>query len=191
MLVALVVVGIAVALLLLYGAVAFNALVRMRNECDQAFADIDVELKRRHDLIPNLIETVKGYAGHERQVLENVTEARSRAVSASGPEAQARADSALGGALRQLFAVAENYPELKADRNFRELQGELADTEDRIESARQFYNASVREMNVSVESFPSSVIARLTNMPRREFFELAEPTQSEAPQVSFGRSRRS
>ena len=191
MLVAILVLGVAMALLLLYGVVAFNALVRMRNECDQAFSDINVQLKRRHDLIPNLVETVKGYAGHERQVLENVTEARSRAVSASGPEARAEAESGLGGALRQLFAVAESYPELKADRNFRELQRELTDTEDGIQSARQSYNVSVREMNVRVQSFPSSVIARATKMRRREFFELAEPAQSEVPQASFTRSRRS
>ena len=190
MLVAIVVLGVAMALLLLYGVVAFNALVRMRNECDQAFSDIDVQLKRRHDLIPNLVETVKGYAGHERQVLENVTEARSRAVSASGPEAQAKAESGLGGALRQLFAVAESYPDLKADRNFRELQRELTDMEDGIQRARQSYNASVQEMNVRVESFPSSLIARVTEMRRREFFELAGRAESQVPEVSFTRSRR-
>lgn len=185
MVIAIIVLGIAVALLLLYGVVAFNALVRMRNECDQAFSNIDVQLKRRHDLIPNLVETVKGYAGHERQALENVTAARSRAVGASGPEAQAKAEGALGGALRQLFAVAENYPELKADRNFRELQSELTDTEDQIQSARQSYNASVREMNTMVASFPSRVIARLTKIGQRGFFELAEPAEAEVPQVSF------
>ena len=186
-----IVLGIAAALLVLYAVVAYNALVRMRNECDQAFSDIEVQLKRRHDLIPNLVETVKGYAGHERQVLENVTEARRRAVSASGPEARAGAESALGGAVRQLFAVAENYPELKADRNFRELQQELRDTEDRIQTARQSYNADVREMNVKIESFPSSVIARMTTIRRRTFFELEERVEAELPQVSFPRPRRS
>jgi len=185
-------VGIVLALLLLYGVLAFNRLVRMRNECDQAFSDIEVHLKRRHDLVPNLVETVKGYAGHERQVLENVTEARSAAIVASDPESRARAESGLGGALRQLLAVAENYPELKADRNFRELQTQLTDTEDQIQRARQSFNASVREMNVMVQSFPSSAVARMARIEKRGFFELEEPSHGDLPSVSFpGPSARS
>jgi LemA protein len=185
MLVAIIVVGIAVALLFLYGVVAFNALVRMQNQCDQAFSDIEVQLKRRHDLIPTLVETVKGYAAHERQVLESVTVARSTAVAASGPEARGEAESTLDSALRRLFAVAENYPELKADRSFRELQRELTDTENRIEDARRSYNVSVRDMNIRVASLPSRIVARIARIRTREFFEVAEPADSEAPSVSF------
>jgi LemA protein len=185
MLVAIIVVVVVVALLLLYGVVTFNALVRMANECDQSFSDIEVQLKRRHDLIPNLVETVKGYAAHERQVLDNVTVARSAAVSASGPQARARAEGMLEGALRQLFAVAESYPELKADRNFRELQKDLTDTEDRIQQARQSYNASVRDLNIRIASLPSRIVARIGGMRAREFFELEEAADREAPSVSF------
>jgi LemA protein len=175
-----------VVLLVLYAVVTFNGLIRLRNQAEEAFSDIDVQLKRRHDLIPNLVETVKGYATHERQVFENVTAARSNAVAAQGPEAQAQAENQLTGALRQLFAVAENYPDLKASTNFLELQNELTDTEDKIQASRRFYNMTVRDLNVKVQQFPSSVVARFANAQEREFFEMDEPGDRAVPSVSFG-----
>jgi LemA protein len=184
--IALIVILVLVALLVVYAVITFNSLIRLRNQAEEAFSDIDVQLKRRHDLIPNLVETVKGYAAHERQVLENVTAARSNAVAAQGPEAQARAENALTGALRQLFAVAENYPDLKASRNFLELQNELTDTEDKIQAARRFYNMTVRDLNVKIEQFPSSIIARFANASQREFFELEDERDREVPTVTFG-----
>jgi LemA protein len=182
----LIVLIVLIALLVLYAVVTFNSLIRLRNQSQEAFSDIDVQLKRRHDLIPNLVETVKGYAAHERQVFENVTAARSAATAAHGPEAQAQAENQLTGALRQLFAVAENYPDLKANQNFLELQNELTDTEDKIQASRRFYNMTVRDLNTKVQQFPSSVIARFANAQEREFFELEEPTDREVPSVSFG-----
>ena len=175
-----------VALLVLYGIATYNRLVRLRTQSEEGFSDIDVQLKRRHDLIPNLVETVKGYAAHERQTFENVTAARSNAVAARGPEAQAQAENALTGALRQLFAVAEQYPDLKASQNFLELQDELTDTEDKIQAARRFYNMTVRDLNVKIDQFPSSAVAGFGNFQKREFFELEEPADREVPQVSFG-----
>ena len=183
--VAVIVIIAGAALLVLYGVLTYNGLVRMRNECDQRFSDIDVQLKLRHDLVPNLVETVRGYAAHERQTLENVTAARSAAVAAGGPSAQADAERGLSAALRQLFAVAENYPELRASSSFLELQHELAGIEDRIQDARRLYNASVADMNVRVASLPSRIIARIAGMRARDFFELDEPTDREAPSVSF------
>ena len=168
-----------------YGGLTFNSLVRMRNECDQLFSDIDVALKRRHDLIPNLVETVRGYATHEREVFEDVTAARSAAVAASGPAEQARTEAALTGVLARLMAVAENYPQLRANQNFLALQAELTATEDRIQRARQSYNASVRDMNVQVQSFPSSVVARIAKVTRRDFFEVAERADREASALAF------
>lgn len=173
-----------VALLALYGVLTYNGLVRMRNECDQRFSDIDVQLKLRHDLVPNLVEAVRGYAAHERQTLENVTAARS-AAAAAGPSARADAERGLGAALRQLFAVAEGYPELRASRNFLELQNQLAGIEDRIQAARRLYNASVADMNVRVASLPSRIIARVAGIRARDFFELEEPADRETPSVSF------
>jgi LemA protein len=186
MTVALIVILVVVALVVLYGVVTFNGLIRLRNRADEGFSDIDVQLKRRHDLIPNLVETVKGYAQHEREVFENVTAARSAAVSAQGPEAQARAEGALTGALRQLFAVAEAYPDLKANQNFLELQNEITDTEDKIQAARRFYNMTVRDLNIKVESFPSRILAGMANVGKRPFFELDDPADREVPVVSFG-----
>jgi LemA protein len=179
----IVVLGVLVAL---YGVSTYNRLVRLRTQSEEGFSDIDVQLKRRHDLIPNLVETVKGYAAHERATFENVTAARNRAVAAQGPQEQAQAENALSGALRQLFAVAEAYPELKASQNFIELQDEITDTEDKIQAARRFYNMTVRDLNVKVDQFPSSVIAGFGSFSKREFFELDEPADREVPQVSFG-----
>jgi LemA protein len=186
MTVVLIVVLVVVLLAIAYAVVTFNSLIRLQTRADEGFSDIDVQLKRRHDLIPNLVETVKGYASHERQVLENVTAARSNAVSASGPEARAQAENALTGALRQLFAVAENYPDLKASRNFLELQNEITDTEDKIQAARRFYNMTVRDLNIKVETFPSRVIANSRGIHKREFFELDDQADREVPAVSFG-----
>jgi LemA protein len=164
----------------------YNGLVRLNVQVDNAWSDIDVQLKRRHDLIPNVVETVKGYAAHERQVFENVTAARANAVAATGPQQQGQAENALTGALRQLFAVAENYPDLKASRNFLELQNELTDTEDKIQASRRFYNMTVRDLNVKIEQFPSSIVARFANAQQREFFELDDVGEREVPAVSFG-----
>jgi LemA protein len=182
----LIVLIVLAVLLLIYAVVTYNSLIRLRLQSDEAFSDIDVQLKRRHDLIPNLVETVKGYAAHERQVFENVTRARAAAVAATGPEQQAQAETALTGALRQLFAVAENYPELKASQNFLELQNELTDTEDKIQAARRFYNMTVRDLNTKVQQFPSSIVARFANAQEREFFELEDMREREVPAVSFG-----
>jgi LemA protein len=174
-----------VVLIVIYGVVTFNRLIKFRNRAEEGFSDIDVQLKRRHDLIPNLVQTVKGYAAHEKTVFENVTAARSAAVSAQGPEAQGQAENALTGALRQLFAVAENYPDLKASQNFLELQNEITDTEDKIQAARRFYNMTVRDLNIKIQSFPSSIIAKMRNIAEREFFELDDPAERAVPQVSF------
>jgi LemA protein len=182
----LIIVIVAVGVLLaLYGVATFNSLVRLNQRAQEGFSDIDVQLKRRHDLIPNLVETVKGYASHERQVFENVTAARSSAVAAKGPEAQAQAETALSGALRQLFAVAEAYPDLKASQNFIELQDELTDTEDKIQAARRFYNMTVRDLNIKVETFPSRFFAGIANVTKRDFFELEDVTDRAVPEVSF------
>jgi LemA protein len=186
MTVVVIVLVVLAVLLVLYGIATYNRLVRLRTQSEEGFSDIDVQLKRRHDLIPNLVETVKGYAAHERTTFENVTEARNRAVAAKGPEQQGQAENALSGALRQLFAVAEAYPDLKASQNFIELQDEITDTEDKIQAARRFYNMTVRDLNVKVDQFPSSMIAGFGNFQKREFFELEEPSDREVPVVSFG-----
>src|SRR3954451_3494295 len=186
MTVVLIVIVALIVIAVIYAIAAYNSLIRLQNRADEGYSDIDVQLKRRHDLIPNLVETVKGYASHERQVLENVTAARNTAVAASGPQAQAQAENQLSGALRQLFAVAENYPDLKASQNFLELQNEITDTEDKIQAARRFYNMTVRDLNIKVESFPSRVIANIRNVQKRPFFEIDEPADREVPAVSFG-----
>jgi LemA protein len=165
----LVVVGLAI-----YGVMSFNRLVALRNRVDSAWAQIDVQLKRRHDLIPNLVETVKGYAAHERETLERVVQARNIAVSAQGPQAQAEAESALSGTLKTLFAVTEAYPELKANQNFLQLQEELTSTEDRIAYSRQFFNDSVQKLNTTIETFPSMFFAGPAKATRREYFQTDE-----------------
>ena len=176
---------VVVVLMVLWMIVMYNGLIRLRNQADEGFSDIDVQLKRRHNLIPNLVETVKGYAAHERGVFEQVTEARSRATAATGPEDQAQAENALSGALRQLFAVAENYPDLKASQNFMELQNQLTDTEDKIQAARRFYNMRVRDLNIKVQSVPSNMVARAVSIVEKEFFEIEDPAEREVPEVSF------
>jgi LemA protein len=164
---------------------AYNGLVRLRNQLENAWAQIDVQLKRRHDLIPNLVETVKGYAAHERQTLENVIKARNIAVSATGVAERAQAENALTGTLKSLFAVAEAYPNLKADQTFLRLQEELAATENKVAFSRQFYNDSVMSYNTQIEIFPQSIIANTFHFVRREFFEVKAEEEREAPQVKF------
>ena len=178
-----------VVLVLLWGVVAYNRFVSQRQGIRDAYANIDTELRRRYDLIPNLVESVKGYASHERATFENVTAARTAAMQAQGPEQQAQAENMLTDALRRLFAVAEAYPELRASENFQALQAELANTEDRIQVSRRFYNANVREYNERVQSVPSNVIASMFGFPAEPFFEIEEgdrATMEQAPRVDFG-----
>ena len=168
-------VGVPILIVLIWLIGTWNGLVRLRNHCDESWSGIDTELKRRHDLIPNLVEVVKGYAKHERETFEAVVAARTLAQSEMGtPSQQADAENGLVRALRGLFFVSESYPDLKASENFLSLQRQLSNTEDRIQSARRFYNANVRDMNNRVESFPSSIVAGMGGFRRREFFEVEE-----------------
>lgn len=163
----------------------FNRLVRLKNQTDEAWSDIDVQLKRRYDLIPNLIETVKGYATHEKSVLEDVTKARTEAMGAKTFADKSAKENALSETLKSLFAVAENYPNLKANENFAKLQDELTDTEDKIQAARRFYNGNVRDFNIAIESFPSSVVAGMFHYIKREMFQLEEKAASDPVKVKF------
>jgi LemA protein len=164
----------------------YNRFVRLINRAKEAWADIDVQLKRRYDLIPNLVETVKGYATHEREAFENVTKARAAAMGAQSPDEKGKAENMLSGALKSLFAVAEAYPDLKANQNFLELQRELSDTENKVQAARRFYNGNVRDLNIGIESFPGNVIAGIFRFKKMEFFELEEGAAAKEPvKVSF------
>ncbi|MBI4898019.1 MAG: LemA family protein [Actinobacteria bacterium] len=183
--IALIVVGAVAVLLILYVILTYNGLIRLRNRTEEAYSDIETQLKRRHDLIPNLVETVKGYAAHERQTFEAVTAARTAAVGAQGPEAQGQAENMLTQALGKLFAVAEAYPDLKANQNFLQLQNELTDTEDKVQASRRFYNMNVRDLNIKIEQFPSNIVAGMAHVEKREFFEIEDPADREVPQVSF------
>src|SRR6478672_1306991 len=174
-----------VVLLAVVGVVMYNGLIGLRNKVEEGWRQIDVELKRRHDLIPNLVETVKGYASHERGTLEEVMAARSAAMSGAPTAAAAQAEGQLSQALGRLMAVAEAYPDLKANQNFLALQQELTSTEDRIASSRRYYNALVRELNTKVESVPSNVVANIAGVKRAEYFE-APATEAVVPNVSFG-----
>jgi LemA protein len=156
------------------GVAMYNGLVRANVRVDEAWSDITVQLKRRADLIPNLVDTVKGYAKHEKEVFENVTKARSAILGAQGVEQTAEADNMFTGALKSLFAVAEAYPELKANENFAQLQSELTDTEDKIQAARRFYNGSTRDLNIKIQTFPTNLFAGMLGFKKREFFELDE-----------------
>ncbi|HZD18742.1 MAG TPA: LemA family protein [Actinomycetota bacterium] len=167
-----------VGVLLLFVVLTFNRLVRLRNRVDNAWAGIDVQLRRRYDLIPNLVETVKGYASHERKLFEEVTRARSEGIDAGGVEQQARAENELTRGLRRLFAVAEAYPQLKANENFLALQEELTATESKIAFARQFYNDQVLRYNTLIQQFPSMLVARRTSHTTREFFEIEEDSRA-------------
>jgi LemA protein len=163
----------------------YNALVRLRNRCQNAWAQVDVQLRRRYDLIPNLVETVKGYAAHEKQTFQNVTEARSKAINAQTVKEQGAAENMLTGALKSLFAVVENYPDLKANQNFLMLQEELAGTEGKIAYARQFYNDSVMKFNMKQQVFPSNIVANMFNFNEMDYFEIGEEEAKEPIKVEF------
>jgi LemA protein len=182
--VVVIVVVVLVVLIGLFFWLGFNGLVKRRNQVDNAWSQIDVQLKRRHDLIPNLVETVKGYAAHERGTFEAVTNARANAINAQTPADQAQAENVLSGALKSLFAVAEAYPDLKANQNFLNLQEELTSAEDRVAYARQYYNDSVLSYNTQIQKFPTVLIAGMFHFDKREFFDVA-PEDTETPQVQF------
>jgi len=185
----LIVAGVIALLALIFLAGNYNALVRLRQHCRESWSDVDTELKRRYTLIPNLVETVKGYAAHEREVLEAVIAARNRAAASTGsPADQAVDENALVGAMRQLFAVAEGYPDLKASRNFLQLQDELSNTEDRIQAARRFYNANVRDLNTRVQVFPSNLVAGLFGFACEAFFQIDDASVRQPPAVDLGAS---
>ena len=173
-----------IVVLVLWAIGIYNGLVSMRQRVNQAFADVDVQLRQRHDLIPNLVETVKGYAAHERGTFEAVTAARANAINAQSPAAQAQAENVLSGALKSLFAVAEAYPDLKANQNFLNLQEELTAAEDKVAYARQYYNDSVLSYNTQIQKFPTVLLAGWFHFEKREFFDAA-PEETETPQVQF------
>ena len=175
---------IIVAIVAIVAVGGYNSLVKLREMGEAAWADVDVQLKRRHDVIPNLVETVKGYAAHESETLEAVIQARNSAMSAQGPAAQGEAETMLSGALKSIFALSEAYPDLKAAGGFRDLQGSLAELEETIAQARRYYNAVVRDYNTKTQTFPSVFIAKAFNFSQREFFEVAEAEKA-VPKVSF------
>jgi LemA protein len=181
----LIVIGILVVGAIFILAGMYNSLVQLRVRADSAWSDIDIQLKRRHDLIPNLVETVKGYAAHEKGTFENIARFRSQAMQATGPADKAAAESQLTGALKSLFAVAENYPELKASEQFTGLQGSLNSIEDNIQNARRYYNAVVRDFNTRVQSFPTNIIAGMFGFHTRQFFEMETPADRENVAVKF------
>ncbi|MGI6612696.1 MAG: LemA family protein [Candidatus Nanosyncoccaceae bacterium] len=182
------VIGILIVIALLVAALigAYNGLVKLKTRVEEAWSDIAVQLKYRLDLIPNLVSTVKGYAKHEEDVFAKVTEARAGLMNAKGVAETAQADNVLSGTLKSLFAVAEAYPELKANTNFMDLQQKLTDTEDKIQASRRFYNAGVRDLNTKIDSFPTNIIASMFKFEKREFFEVADRAEAEnAPKVEF------
>ncbi len=174
------IIGGVLLFVILFVVLMYNGLVRMRNRKEEAWSDIDVQLKRRYDLIPNLVSTVKGYAKHEQETLAKVTEMRTRALEADGVKEKGEAENMLTGALKTIFAVAENYPDLKASENFAELQRELSDTENKIQSARRFYNNTVQDLNTAIQVFPKNIIANAFGFKEEEFFELSEEEKEEA-----------
>ena len=183
MLIGLIVFVVVVAMYLMY---TYNGLVRLKVTCDNAWSDIDVQLKRRYDLIPNILETEKGDAAHEKDTLEGVVAARNQAMSAQGPAAKGEAEGLLTGALRQVFALAEAYPQLRAVESFTQLQNTLNQIEDTLQNARRYYNAVVRDFNTMIEQFPSNIVAGMGNFKEREFFQISAPAEREVPKVSFG-----
>src|SRR2546422_3652977 len=172
-------------LLVVLGIGMYNSLVRLKVQTDNAWADIDVQLKRRYDLIPNLVETVKGYAGHEKGTLEAVINARNRAMSATSPGDKAQAENMLSGALKSLFALAEAYPQLRAIESFTSLQNSLSQIEDTVQNARRYYNAVVRDLNTKIQQFPTNILAGMMGFKPREFFEITAPAEREVPKVTF------
>jgi LemA protein len=173
-------------LLAIFAIGMYNGLVRLKVQCDNAWADIDVQLKRRYDLIPNLVETVKGYAAHEKGTLEAVINARNRAMSATGPADKAQAENVLSGALKSLFALSESYPQLRAIEGFTSLQNSLSQIEETVQNARRYYNAVVRDLNTKILQFPTNIFAGMLGFKQREFFEVGSAAEREAPKVSFG-----
>jgi LemA protein len=180
-----VVLGVLV-LLIIFVISIYNGLVRLKVQTDSAWADIDVQLKRRYDLIPNLVETVKGYAAHEKGTLDAVITARNRAMSATGPADKAQAENVLSGALKSLFALSEAYPQLRAIEGFTSLQNSLSQIEDTVQNARRYYNAVVRDFNTKILQFPSNIFAGMLGFKQREFFEVSNAAERETPKVSFG-----
>ena len=176
-----------IVVFVIWAITVYNGLVTMRQRVNQAFADIDVQLRQRHDLVPNLVETVKGYAAHERGTLDDVVKARNAAVAAQGPAQQAAAENMLSGALRQLFALSEAYPDLKASANFQQLQGELSDLENKIAASRRFFNNAVQEYNAGIQRFPAALFASSFGFAQKDYFDLGPDRQTEtaAPQVKF------
>ena len=181
----LIVVIVVVVLIALWAVLLYNGLVQKRNRVDNAWAQVEVQLKRRHDLVPNLVEAVKGYAAHERGTFDSVTQARAAATSAQGPAQAGAAEGILGQAIGRLFAVAEAYPELKANQSFLDLQGQLRDTEDKIAISRQVYNDTVLTFNNAIQVFPAVLLAGALGFSKREFFEIDDAAERDAPQVSF------
>jgi len=177
---------IGLVLIVVFAIAMYNGLVRLKVQVDNAWADIDVQLKRRYDLIPNLVETVKGYAAHEKGTLEAVINARNRAMSAAGPADKAEAENMLSGALKSLFALSEAYPQLRAIESFTSLQNSLTQIEDTVQNARRYYNAVVRDLNTKILQFPTNIFAGMLGFKQREFFEVSAPAEREAPKVSFG-----
>jgi LemA protein len=177
------------AAITLYVIFAYNSLTRLRLLANSAWADIDVQLKRRHDLVPRLVETVKGHTGYERGTLEAVVEARNRAAAATGPRASGAAEGELSGAVRQIFALAEAYPDLKAGESFLSLQRSLVEIEDHIQNSRRYYNAVVRDLNTKIAQFPSNLVAGPLGFTPREFFGLADAAEAAAPGIEFGRGK--
>ena len=181
-------IGIIILIVIVVLAIAiigiYNGLIKLKNRVDEAWSDIDVQLKRRYDLIPNLVNAVKGYATHEKELFEKVTAARTAAMGAGTPAQKEQAENMLSGTLKSLFAVAENYPDLKANQNFLELQRELTDTEDKIQAARRFYNGNVRDFNTKIQVFPTNIFAGMLNFTKREFFA-AEEGEKEVVNVQF------
>ncbi len=180
---------IVLALVVLWFIFAYNGFVRLKTRTEEAWADIEVQLKRRYDLIPNLVNTVKGYAGHEAGTFEKVTEARTKAMAADqggDPKAMAAAENMLTGALKSVFALSENYPDLKANTNFLELQRELSDTENKIQAARRFYNGNVRDLNIKIDTFPSNIVAGAFHFTKKEFFDIPDDgAESKPVEVKF------
>lgn len=176
---------IVIVIIVGWALMAYNGLIRRRNQVHESWSDIDVQLKRRHNLIPNVVSTVKGYATHERETLDSVTNARTKAMDATTPEEHAKAENMLTSTLKTLFAVSENYPDLKANANFLELQRELSDTEDKIQAARRFYNGNVRDYNTAIQQVPTNIVANMFNFKAEEFFELDDAAERALPKVDF------
>lgn len=174
-----------IILVVLWVIAMYNGLIRLRNQADEAWSDIDVQLKRRHDLIPNLVNTVKGYAAHESGVFEKVTQARAAAMNATTPQDKLAAENMLMGTLKSLFAVAEAYPDLKANQNFLQLQDQIADTENKIQASRRFYNGTVRDFNTKLQTFPTNMIGNSLGFKARQFFEIEAQAERAVPEVKF------